>query len=144
MNEKNYFPLSGLRVCIDNAENGEISGVFYSPMDEKRYEVHGIEEFVLAAEEVFNEHGYPQAYMIGRTFLKKRKDAGRYMGKPKAVCSDACILSHTGNLATCDVVVESRRKASWQGYVRDADGNEVGDFHGILDMADIIKRIIEG
>lgn len=141
MASKRSFPLNGLRVCIDSIADGEISGFFYSPLDKEAYEAHGFEDFVLKADHLFDKYGYPQAYVTGRSF-QGGPDENRYRGMPGAVRSDEEILSYRGKYATCDIVVESRKKATWQGVVGDGHGKMIGRFESVLDIVKIIREYL--
>jgi len=143
MSDRKRFPLSCLRICIDQAQDGEIRGSFYSPMDREKHVANGFEEFMLKAEQIFNDHDYPQAFLVGRSFQDKAKDETLYQGKPLAARSDVEMDAFVGLVATYDVIVESRRKASWQGYVRDVDGQTLGEFNGILELAEIINSYMK-
>ncbi len=140
MVNKRSFPLNGLRVCIDSMTDGEISGFFYSPLDKEAHEAHGFEDFVLKADQLFDKYGYPQAYVTGRSFQQELPDGNHYRGMPEAVRTDEEILSFRGKHATCDILVESRKKASWQGVVGDGHGKMIGRFEGVLDIAKIIEE----
>lgn len=139
MASKRKFPLNGLRVCIDSMEDGEIKGFFYSPLDKEAYEAHGFEDFVLKADRLFDQYGYPQSYVNGRSFGQEPAEGNRYRGMPSAVRTDEEIQSYRGRYATCDIVVESRRNASWQGVVGDSYGKVLEHFSCVLDIVKIIE-----
>lgn len=134
------YPLNGLRVCIDSMSDGEITGYFYSPLDGEAHEAHGFEDFVLKADHLFDKYGYPQAFVNGRSFGESIPNGNHYHGMPVAVRTDEEILSHRGKFATCDIVVESRRSATWQGIVGDSYGKVLDRFECVLDIMKILEE----
>ena len=140
MDNKKSFPLNGLRVCIDSMENGEMSGAFYTPMDGETHFATGFEDFVLKADRLFDKYGYPQAYMTGRSFQEGTDTGNHYHGLPEAVRDYEEISGFRGKVATCDIIVESRRKATWQGFVKDVQGNTLGNFECMLEIIGIINE----
>ena len=136
------YPLNGLRVCIDSMSDGEIRGYFYSPLDREVYEAHGFEDFVLKADHLFDVHGYPQAFVNGRSFSDNGSEGNHYRGMPVAARTDEEILAYRGKFATCDIVVESRRNATWQGIVGDSHGKVLDRFEGVLDIMKILEEYL--
>ncbi|MBQ8821090.1 MAG: hypothetical protein IJZ82_00430 [Lachnospiraceae bacterium] len=122
--------------------DGKICGFFYSPLDKEAYEAHGFEDFVLKADHLFDKYGYPQAYVTGRSFQEEQPDENHYRGMPKAVRTVEEILSFRGEYATCDIVVESRKNATWQGIVGDGHGRMIGRFECVLDITKIIREYL--
>lgn len=142
MARERKYPLNGLRVCIDSMEGGEIRGFFYTPLDRESHEAHGFEDFVLKADHLFDKYGYPQAFVSGRSFGGGSLEGNHYRGMPEAVLTDEEILAHRGKYATCDIVVESRRNATWQGIVGDSRGKVLDRFEGVLDIMKILEEYL--
>ena len=112
---KKKYPPNGFRVCVDSREI-DISGVAYSPLAEQAIVYNGFNDLILAIDRIFDENGYPQAFQEKRSFLEKEKTVS-YHGIPPVSEETSQIYEKEGKLFTADVFVESRRNASWQGYV---------------------------
>ena len=87
----------------------------------------------------FDKYGYPQAFVNGRSFDEGGLEGNRYRGMPESVRMDEEILAYRGKYATCDIVVESRRNATWQGIVGDSYGNVLDKFECVLDIMKILE-----
>ena len=48
-----------------------------------------------------------------------------------------------GELATLDMLVESRRNASWQGLVFSLDGQCLGEYDGEWGLIDLIQKYLQ-
>lgn len=139
MSDKRYFPLNGLRLCIDEINGEDVKGTFYSPMDERQITFSGFEEFLLKADRLFNRHGYPQAFMEARSFRKVKPEDNRYSGMPRAVRGYEELVKHTGRQATFNVMIQSRRHATWQGVVRTGEGELIAPYDGVLELIEILR-----
>ena len=88
---------------------------------------------------VFDQVGYPQAFQEKRSFTGGTK-AASYQGSPKRLQPQEAVTHERGQLWTVDVVVISRRDASWQGIVYDLDRQELGQFDGELGLMKILAQ----
>ncbi len=139
MNDKKYFPLNGLRLCIDEISDEDARGSFYSPMDERQISFRGFEEFLLKADRLFNRHGYPQAFLEARSFKTVKPEDNRYGGMPRAVRGYEELVQHTGRRATFNVLIQSRRHATWQGVVLTGEGEMLAAYNDVLELIEIVR-----
>lgn len=120
MEDKNRrFPVNGLRICVDDCGRSELSGRIYSRLLMQPLTFQNCGEMILKADSMFDEKGYPQAFQQKRTFAKDREKTGSaYCVRPLLLSSEQEIQQKTGRCATYDVIIQTRRKAGWQGYIR--------------------------
>lgn len=136
--KKRKYPSNGFRICVDGREN-DIRGKVFSPLEERTITFSGFNELMLAMDEIFDKNGYPQAFQEKRTFTDK-KGSAPYHGVPEVSPEAALIYEKEGTLFTVDVIVESRRNTSWQGYVYLTDNTKLGDFQGEIELLQILLQ----
>lgn len=138
MREKRIkYPPNGFRVCIDSRES-DIGGVAYSPLVEQEITYNGINELILEMDRIFDQKGYPQAFQEKRSFFSRKKSSTPYRGVPEVIPDAEKIYEKTGKIFTVDVVVEARRNASWQGYIRPVDGAKIKRYQGELELLQLL------
>ena len=131
--DRNY-PVNMFRICIDNDE-GDVSGRAYSPVSKGEMVFEGIGELLLEVDKLFDNIGYPQAFQNRRSFQEVYNPGNAYRGIPECVHDIDSILAQRGESYTYDIVVETRRNASWQGYVFDVHGTERGKYSGEVTLS---------
>lgn len=136
--KKRKYPSNGFRICVDGREN-DIRGKVFSPLEERTITFSGFNELMLAMDEIFDKNGYPQAFQEKRTFADK-KGSAPYHGVPEVSPEAALIYEKEGTLFTVDVIVESRRNTSWQGYVYLTDNTKLGEFQGEIELLQILLQ----
>ena len=80
--------------------------------------------------------------MEARSFQKKAETTSHYKA-PKSVVSDEEILEKKGKYFTVDVIVQSRRKAGWQGIVCQPDGRMIDRFESELELLKLLTKLVE-
>ena len=139
--ENRIYPVNGIRVCIDR-EGETLAGRFYSKMMEMEIRFESSNQMLLKADRLFDRCGYPQRFMEARSFQKKAEITSRYQA-PKSVISDEAILEKQGACCTVDVIVQSRRKAGWQGIVCQPDGRMIDRFESELELLKLLTKLVE-
>lgn len=136
--EDRTYPMNGIRLCIDYIDE-KLEGRMYSKMTEETMCFDSIKEMLLEADDLFDQHGYPQRYMEPRSFQKKTETTSsfRYL---KPMISDEMILGQGGKHCTLDLFVQSRRKAGWQGIVLEPSGKFVSEFKSELELLKILEN----
>lgn len=134
--ERKNFPPNAFRVCVDSREN-DIRGLVYSPLEEHPISYNGLNELMLKMDKVFDSKGYPQAFQEKRSFLRQIPRQSSYHGVPKVLPEAQDIFKKEGKFFTVDVVVESRRNTSWQGYMQNTDGTKIGEFKGDIELLEM-------
>lgn len=132
------YPANGFRICVDTEEQ-DMAGRIYSLLVPEVITYSGWNELFLKMDAVFDRVGYPQAFQEKRSFTGGTK-AASYQGSPKLLQPHEAVTHERGLLWTVDVVVISRRDASWQGIVYDLDRQELGQFDGELGLMKILEQ----
>ncbi len=119
-NDRTY-PANSLRVCIDGDAAQGIRGRFYSKMNREPISFHDFGEMIVLADKLFDKRGYPQTFQEKRSFRGAETGTGHYAA-PEIFLSDEEIHAQQGAYCTFDILVQSRRRAGWQGGLLSADG----------------------
>lgn len=131
MEKKQYYPKNSLRLCIDEM-HGDIAGRIYSAAAKQPIPFTGLPVFFLLGEELFDILETPQAYQEKRSFRKK----GRLIKKDTLIPWEHIgdIYEQKGQCMTYDVIVNTRKKSSWQGILKDASGKVLTQFESDLEL----------
>ena len=132
------YPANGFRICVDTEEQ-DMAGRIYSLLEPEVITYSGWNELFLKMDGNFDRGGYPQAFQKNRC-LKGGTRAASYQGRPKRLKPQKTVTHERVPLWTVDVVVISRRDASWQGIVYDLDRQELGQFDGELGLMKILEQ----
>lgn len=135
---------AGLRVCVDSAENGQLSGRVYSKRLIEPISFRDIGTLLLKLEALLDHQQFPQAFQRTRTFRKRMDPAEVPVscswenGMPTEVVEAA-----VGSLFTFQIYVISRRNTTWQGKIDWLDGaGAAQDFSSVLELIKLIDRHI--
>lgn len=107
------FPLNCLHVCVDSCGE-DLAGRVYCKMSREGLPFRNMGELLLRADILFDEKGYPQSFQEKRCFEGRPAWNNRHEA-PKPFLTDEEVLRQRGAYWTFDILVYSRRKASWQG-----------------------------
>lgn len=130
---KKYFPPNAFRVCVDDLNN-DIAGRIYSPLVTEAILFVSIGEILVKMDELFDRHGYPQAFQDKRSFDSGKEQGNLYRGMPKTAQDDEDILYQLGREGTFDVIVKSRQNTSWQGALYNKEGTLLKEFNGEVEL----------
>ena len=137
LKEAKRYPVNAFRICVD--EKAEPShGCIHTPLCDEGIAFYGFKDILLKMDEIFDEAGYPQAYQERRTFSKQEEETNLYHGIPDACIDSATMYAFFGERQTLDILVTSRRNASWQGSLFDQDGHCIGSFDGDVELMDLL------
>ena len=139
--ENRMYPINGIRICFDH-EGETLAGRAYSKMTEAEIKFESSSQMLLEVDRLFDQCGYPQRFMEARSFQKKAETTSHYKA-PKSVVSDEEILEKKGKYFTVDVIVQSRRKAGWQGIVCQPDGRMIDRFESELELLKLLTKLVE-
>ncbi len=139
--EKKYPP-NRFRVCIDDA-TADLLGRIYSPLSESELKFVEFRELILQMDALFDRTGYPQSFQEKRSFKKAIVPNAAYRGVPITDVTYQEMQQYHGELATLDILVESRRNASWQGLVFSLDGQCLGEYDGEWGLIDLIQKYLQ-
>lgn len=139
--EKKYPP-NCFRVCIDNAEV-DLRGLIYSPVGDGELKFAELRELILQMDNLFDRTGYPQSFQEKRSFRKTKTQNAAYRGVPATEITYGDMQQYSGAIATLDIMVISRRNASWQGIIFSTEGKRLGEYDGEWQMIDIIQKYLQ-
>jgi hypothetical protein len=141
--ENKYFPPNGLRVCIEKGDGVHLEGRFYSPLSEKVFSFCDFQELLLKADSLFDQVGYPQSFQKKRSFQQEDNKYPAYNAHPTIYRQAGEILKMEGGEATFDILVVSRSKANWQGFVNDKAGKRIGRFQDVVQLINYLAATYE-
>ena len=134
MKEREYFSPSTLRVCIDRIDGYQIYGRVYCRMQKDAISFHDINELLLKVDLLFEEKGFPQSFQEKKEFGQREiKESFSYCYRPELFLTEEEIRSFHGEVRTVNLVIQSRRHTSWQGFVIE-NGQMIGGFDGEIGL----------
>lgn len=133
MFRRKTYPINGVRICIDN-QSEALWGRVYSQLFPELIPFEGINELLLKVDNLYDEVGYPQSFQEKRSFKKSESHLNQYKGMPKSLLAIDKILNEKGAFKTFDIVVITRRNASWQGYIQEVDSDKRNKFSGEMEL----------
>ncbi len=141
MGERADHTSSTLRICIDEVHNdrGEISGRIsgIAVKDEKMFSDSS--QLMLLIDRILDEIGRPQPTRKSRSFRENpEKEITSYCGTPEIYHSVEEIRQKEGRILTRDVFFVSRLRSSWQGVMKDMQGQITGKFDSDLEFIDLL------
>lgn len=134
-----YYSLNSFRLCIDECQNNVHCGRIYSPLCENPISFHDLTHIVLLMDKVFDKNDYPKAYQNKRSF----QDVEIEKQKPEIKYPIEQLLQQVGTIASFDIIVVTRQHTSWQGMIKNTDGEILGHFDSDLDLIEMIIKLLE-
>lgn len=131
-------PANAVRICIDRYDE-DIGGRVYSRMKAEPLPFENCCELLLRTDSMFDEKGYPQAFVEKRDFNNVRSRSS-YRAKPELLLGKEEMCMQRGECGTVDVIVRSRRRAGWQGIMLYTDGMPAGEFKSEMELLRCIKK----
>lgn len=122
-------------VCIDNYENGILSGRMYNAYIPDGDSFHSTIEFLKKIESMLDEMKFPQSFRANRVFceLPESKIAAPPMGSPVS-----------GVHGTFHLKILFRQNASWQGSVTWVEGHREESFRSVLELLLLMDSAVSG
>lgn len=143
-----YYPSTAIRVCVDDINGTCISGRAYCAQLDDVFHFNDVGELILGMEDMFDERGYPDAFQIKRSFIKKSDNPVSPEERllKQALMRAKCNISQSmGKRATFLVYVMSRRNSSWQGRVEWIDEGGITSFDSALQFVRLVdSKIVRG
>lgn len=133
------FRDAALRVCVDAAEGGRLSGQVYAARLAAPLHFSDAGSLVLRIEEVLDSRNFPQAFRRTRTFSAKPAPHAEAM-EPERGFSPAEVAVAQGGFATFTVNVTSRHSSTWQGSVDWLDGTPPHPFSSDLEFLRLLDE----
>lgn len=135
------YPVTALRICINSLDpgSGEIQGIICGIALECMYPFCGSGELLLLIDKLLDQIGKPQASRKVRSFKSPGgQHDGGYKSNPVRYHESEEIAAVKGSLETKDVFFISRFRSTWQGIVKDQEGNSLGRFNSDLEFLDLL------
>lgn len=135
------FPPNVLRICIDWFEQ-DLKGRAYTKISEEAIIFENCKDLFLKTDILFDQCGYPQTFQEKRRFLSDRRIGS--FAVPRVCISDEELQKQEGKILTVDVLINSRRRAGWQGSAKALDEEIPFEFQGELELLYYISRVLTG
>ena len=136
-------PKNGLfRICVDQMEDGRLSGRIVSQRLTAPMAFADLGDLLLKVEGVLDAQNFPQASQRIRTFVQ---DASEYPASvlPGGAMSEAEVEASRGALTTFQLAILTRRNATWQGAVDWMEGQSPMSFSSALALLSLVDRHME-
>ena len=130
---------AALRVCVDRAEQGRLSGTVYSQRLTQALPFTDVGSLLLQLDGVLEKQKFPQAFQRSRSFTGK-EDAVPAAADPLEGMDPAVVAAAQGALTTLVIHVISRRNASWQGWLESSDGSR-REFSSVLELIRLMEDL---
>ena len=126
-------PSAALRVCVDQSDNGRISGKVYSQRLTRPMAFSDMGSLILRLDEVLEKQNFPQAFQHSRSFREHEGNVPASADPSEGIPLKE-VEQASGALATFTLYVMSRRNTSWQGWVDWMDGSPRQQFASALEL----------
>lgn len=133
-----------VNVCIDNNENGDMSGRMYCCYDKEPVLFSSVIDLIRKMENLFDAISFPQASTRTRMFLQNKEINTGTQTKPVKVVSQEEIIKYTGRMGTFITSVRFRQNSTWQGEVFWVEEETVYRFTDSLEFIRNIDRAVSG
>ena len=120
-------------IHIDAIDQGEFSGQFCFPDQDKVYRFESLMQLLLQMEKCLDASNEPQAFAAMRSFWTK----GREEENEKEN-----VFGRTGKLASFSIQIMFRRNASWQGMITWLEEGEKRNFRSVLELLFLINNAL--
>jgi|GEM_PF-1179313 len=128
---------SMFHITIDTFEDGVIAGRIYNPTRQEPMAYRDWHGFLMAVNNLLDANGNPMPAMELRGFTGASVSA-RYTHRPALVHQYEDFLDTKGDIATYDLVINSRHEATWQGIL--IDGDDACEFTHLMTL---MKRMTD-
>ena len=125
---------AALRVCVDRAEGGRLSGRVVSRRLTRPMAFTDIGSLLLQVEAVLDAQKFPQAFERTRTFDPKKQLRVPAAPSLDEGMSPEAVEAAAGEVSTFQLYVITRRNTTWQGAVDWLDGSPRVAFDSVLEL----------
>lgn len=105
------------RICVDQASGGQV----YSRRLEEPFSFADLGDLMVKLERILERQDYPQSAQVIRTFRAGERRP-EHPGLPDGGMTWETVRQARGARMTFDLLILSRRRATWQGYIQWSDG----------------------
>lgn len=132
---------SGVVLCVDHLQEGQIHGRFYHGYSREALKVEGITKLLFQMEKFFDSINFPHPGTNERTFQEKAQGVGFKAERVKTMSDDELLSKH-GDLGTFIIRVQHRQNSSWQGRITWMDQNKTVYFRSVWEMIKLIESAL--
>ena len=146
--KKRIFPMNTIRICVEQYREFDMAGEMYCQLSGEALYFQNLSQFLLQTDRMLDHNGGPQSWQEKRSFQEKSRQM-YFFKEPKNSGDfslwkiDEGIETRWGTYGTYDIVIQSRRHTSWQGFVRDENGQFLGSFESELMLLRLILTHME-
>ena len=131
---------AAIRVCVDQLQEGRISGRVVSRRLTAPFRFGDIGSLLLQLEEVLDAQNFPQAFERTRTF-RPGPSSGDHVPAAEDLdhgMTQEEVESAWGAEATFALFVVTRRNTTWQGFVDWLDGSPRQEYASVLELIKLV------
>lgn len=132
-------PCAALRVCVNEAEPGRVSGLVYSQRLTAPIAFSDLGTLLLRVDEVLDAQNFPQAFQKGRSFSDKESRVPAAESPERGLAAGE-VDAQRGIMSTFILQILSRRNSSWQGRVDWMDGETPQEYGSALELMRLIEE----
>ena len=133
-----------VNVCIDNNENGDMSGRMYCCYDKEPVLFSSVIDLIREMENLFDAISFPQASTRTRMFRQNKEGNTGSQIKPAKVVPQEEIIKNTGRMGTFITSVRFRQNSTWQGDMFWVEEETVYRFTDSLEFIRNMDRAVSG
>lgn len=150
-NKSTLLPSNYVRVCVDQYRDDDIAGVIYSRSLPDGLRFENMAGLLLQTDTLMDQQRGPQAFQKKRTFRKEeqnKKEKNQIFpesDRAAAGKSDEGGARPEGGCryGTYDIIIQSRKHTSMQGFVKDEYGRVQGEFESELKLVQILMEQVK-
>lgn len=135
------FSANCIRLCFDSYNDDGCQGKICGITLEEDIIFYNLTDLIIRINDAYNKIGQPQPHQVLRSF-RETEDYFPYNSHPAYYHSSEEIAGRTGRLETIDLVMVSRRRAEWQGILKDIEGSVAGKFESSVKCMELLEDIL--
>lgn len=129
-----------IRICMDSKEREQFKGFLCGVAVEEPVAFCNWMDFMVKVDQVYDAIGKPQPSHVIRSFDNTAPAYKPYVAKPVRYHESEAIARLHGQAATCDLLLQSRHHAEWQGLLKQEDGTLLGRFSTAEECLDLLLK----
>ena len=139
---------ASVQMCAEIVSYGNnvLKGALYSIYLSTPYEFVSLIQMIDKMEAIFDEQGFPEAFMTPRTFgiakNKKKKHELDRSADMKDTMNSKIQFEPGGSKCTFEITVRFRQNATWQGQIVWAERNLKQNFRSVLEMLKLMDEAV--
>ncbi len=150
-NKSTLLPSNYVRVCVDRYRNDDIAGVIYSRSLPDGFQFENMAGLLLQIDTLMDRQRGPQAFQKKRTFRREEQNIkeknpispeSEHVAAGKSDEGDAR-PENRSRYGIYDIIIQSRKHTSMQGFVKDKYGRVRGEFESELRLVQILMEQVK-